>query len=342
MKKALFFLLMMLVLAAAQAVSGQEYYATVKGGALHLREQAHKDAPSLGRYNSKTRVQVLYDGEEFCKVKTPDGKEGYMMKEYLDFENGLPPKEVATPSPAPTPDPTRQNALLRGIDPNKPMLALTFDDGPQPGSERVLDALKANGARATFFVLGKNIEGNEATLKRMVDEGHQVGAHSWSHPNFREVSESVVRSQMTRTMDKVEELTGYKVTMMRPPYGALNRLSRRQMTDLGLPVILWSLDSLDWQHKSTSKTISTIKSKAENGAIVLCHDVWDTTGAAMETLIPDLIAQGYQLVTVAEMMSFRNAPLNAGTEYSFLDIAKIEPGLTPVPLNTPSPAADNQ
>ncbi len=336
-KRLALFLCMLALSGLAVPACAQEYTALVRGGALHLRAQADQDAKSLGRYRTGTRVSVLADGEIFCRVRTPDGREGYMMKEYLEFENGLPPREVITPSPAPTPDLTRQNALARGIDPNKPMLALTFDDGPHPDSLLVVEALEAHGARGTFFVLGKNIQGNEEVLRRIAQSGHQIGAHTWSHPNLREISQSAVRSQITRTMDKIQEVTGQTVTMLRPPYGALNRLSRRTVTELGLPVILWSVDSLDWKTRSASKTIDTILSQAQNGAIILCHDVWDSTGRAMQTLVPALIEKGYQLVTVAEMMSFRNEPLKPGWEYSFLDTAKIEPGLTPMPQHTPAP-----
>ena len=312
--------------------------ASVSGGALHLRKEADKKSASLGRYRSGTVVVLLTDGDEFIKVRTPDGKTGYMMKEFLEIKNGLPPKEEATPTPAPKPNMTRQNALERGIDPNKPMIALTFDDGPMPESERVLNALAKYDAKATFFILGKNIAGNEAILKRIVEEGHQVGAHSWSHPNFTKISQSSVMSQMTRTMDKVKEITGYDITMMRPPYGALHRISRRAMVDLNLPVILWSIDSLDWKTRSADNTIKEILAQAKNGSIVLCHDIWNSTGAAMETLIPQLIERGYQLVTVEEMMSFRREPLKPGYEYGFLDINKIEPGITPlVSVVTPKP-----
>lgn len=322
-----------LILAEEAAFTG-----VVSGGALHLRKEANQKSASLGRYRSGTEVILLADGDEFVKVQTPDGLKGYMMKEFLEIKNGLPPREVVTPTPAPTPDPARQQALERGIDPNKPMIALTFDDGPMPESEKVLDALQKYGARATFFILGKNIAGNEAVLKRMVEEGHQVGAHSWSHPNFTEISQSAVMSQMTRTMGKVKEITGYDITMMRPPYGALHRISRRPMIELGLPVILWSIDSLDWKTRSASNTVNQILSQAKNGAIVLCHDVWESTGAAMDSLIPQLMEKGYQFVTVAEMMSFRNEPLKPGNEYGFLDIGKIEPGLTPAqPETTPGP-----
>ncbi len=313
------------------------YTALVRGGALHLRAKPDKGSLSLGRYPSGTRVRVLADGDVFCRVRTDEGNEGYMMKEFLSFENGLPPMEIVTPAPEPTPDPTRLRALERGVDPNRPMIALTFDDGPQPQTLKVLEILEKYGARATFFILGKNIKGNEEILKRASEGGHQLGAHSWSHPNLNEISESAVRSQMTRTMDRIFEITGQQVVMMRPPYGTSNRLSRRPLTDLGLPLILWSVDSLDWKTRSASKTVSTILDGAVNGAIILCHDVWEETGAAMETVIPKLIQRGYQLVTVAEMMAFRAEPLRPGWEYSFLDVNKIQPGITPLPHTTPAP-----
>lgn len=336
-KRWILFLCMLALFSLAVSARAQEYTASVIGGALHLRAQADKEAKSLGRYRTGTKVSVLADGEVFCRVKTPDGKEGYMMKEFLEFSDGLPPREEPDPGPAPAADPVRQSALDRGIDPYRPMLALTFDDGPHPDSLLVLEALEAHGARGTFFVLGKNIQGNEEILRRIAQGGHQIGAHSWSHPNLREISQSAVKSQMTRTMDKIMEITGQQVSMMRPPYGALNRLSRNTIAKLGLPAILWSVDSLDWKTRSASRTIDTILSQAKNGAIILCHDVWDSTGRAMQTVVPALIEKGYQLVTVAEMMSFRNEPLKPGWEYSYLDIAKIAPGLTPAPQDTPAP-----
>lgn len=340
MEKRFITLIVAIIMAAVillPALASEDFPATVTGGALHLRAEPDKHARSLGRYKSGTRVFLLADGEVFCKVRTKDGKEGYMMKEFLQAENGLPPMEVITPAPEPTPDPSREQALARGIDPNKPMIALTFDDGPQPDSLLVLEALNKHGARGTFFIQGMNIAGNEEILQKIVGGGHQIGSHSWSHPNFREVSESTVRSQMERTANKVKEVTGVEMTIMRPPYGANNRLSRRVLKNMGLPIILWSVDSLDWKTRSTSATVKNILAQAEDGAIVLCHDVWNTTGRAMEEVIPKLIEKGFQLVTVSEMMSFRQEPMNAGTEYNRLDRSKVEPGLTPLPQGTPAP-----
>ncbi len=301
---------------------GSAYTATVTGGALRLRAKPDDNGKVLGRYKSGTVVELLADGESYCKVRTPDGKEGYMMKSFLDIAGGLPPME--TPAPTPPPDRTRELALARGIDPTKPMLALTFDDGPSPTTTAVLDALAKNGAKATFFILGQNIAGNEAILKRTADEGHQLASHSWSHPKLDDISSSAVRGQMTRTMDKITEVTGQTVTMMRPPFGAMGRLSRRVITELDLPVILWKIDTLDWKTKNAAKTAQAILKGADNGVIILCHDTVPSTAQALETALPDLVAKGYQLVTVAEMMSFREEALKPGWEYSHLDPKKID------------------
>ena len=326
---------LMLVLSALPALANEDYPAKVVKGPLHLRAKPDKSARSLGRYKKGTVVYALADGEEYCRVKTKDGKEGYMMKEFLAFEQGLPPMEA--PEPEPTPDPTRENALARGIDPNKPMIALTFDDGPQPDSLIVLEALNAHGAKGTFFVLGRNIAGNEAVLKKIAESGHQIASHSWSHPNFRDISDSAVRSQMERSMEKILEVTGQAVTMMRPPYGATDRNSRRPLAQLNLPIILWSIDSLDWKTRSASATVNTILNQAHNGAIVLCHDVWNTTGEAMKEVVPRLMERGFQLVTVAEMMSFRKEPLKPGWEYKHLDPKNIDGEIQPLHQSTPEP-----
>ncbi len=316
-----------LIMPVALAQAG-EFTATVTGGALRLRQKPDDNAKVLGRYKSGTVVTALADGERYCRVRTPDGKEGYMMKEFLTFTGGLPPME----DPAALPEPAglaaslakvREAALARGVDPTKPMLALTFDDGPSPVTPEILDTLKAHGARATFFILGKNIAGQEAILKRTAEEGHELANHSWSHPHLTKISDSAVRSQITRTSDKIQEVTGQTVITMRPPFGALNRLSRRVIADMDLPVILWGIDTLDWKTKSASKTVSAMMQGAGNGVIILCHDTWPSTAKAMETAVPQLVAKGFQLVTVSEMMSFREEPIKAGWEYSHLDPKKI-------------------
>ncbi len=318
------------------AISGEGAFpATVTKGPLHLRKEPDKKSASLGRYPTGTKLEALADAGEFCRVRMEDGRAGYMMKAFLDFPRGLPPQEVVTPTPAPTPDLTRHNALARGIDPNRPMVALTFDDGPQPSTEKVLEVLDRFGARATFFILGKNIAGNEETLRNIARGGHELGTHSWSHPNFTKVSASVVESQTRRTMDKVFELTGQMPRVMRPPYGATDRLSRRPLAAMGLPIILWKVDSLDWKTRNARQIVSTVQENVSNGAIVLMHDVWESTALALETLLPALSEKGYQFVTVSELFSFRSEPIKAGWEYSALDVKNIAPGLTPVP---PSPA----
>lgn len=335
--------LMLFSVISGPALAGQAAPSTgqVKGGALHLRERPDQNARSLGRFKSGTQVELLFTSGEYFKVRTQTGQVGYMVRDFLEVEGPLPQEEPVPPEPTILPDRTRENALARGIDPNKPMLALTFDDGPQPASLKVLEALNQVGAKGTFFILGKNIAGNEEILKQIADSGHQLGSHSWSHPHLNNISQSAVRSQILRTMDKVYEITGQQVTIMRPPFGESNRLSRRPIAELGLPLILWSVDSLDWKTRNARQTASAIRAGAANGAIILCHDVWESTGAALQIVLPQLVEAGYQLVTVAEMMSFREEPLKPGWEYSFLDPEKIDKTIklpsSPSELTEPTP-----
>ena len=315
--------------------AGSALTAIVAEGPLHLRTRADRNASSLGRYKTGAELVLLADSGDFLKVRTPDGKEGYMMKRYLDIRGELPPREEdIRPEPALDQallqEKAREQALARGIDPGKPMIALTFDDGPQPGTTEVLAVLKQYGALATFFILGKNIEGNEEILRERAQAGHELGVHSWYHSDFTKISQSAVGSQVKRTMDTVLELTGREISLVRPPFGALNRLARRPLTGMGLPVILWNVDSLDWKTRSAKSTAKNLLQKAAPGAIVLMHDVWLSTAEALKTALPELLSRGYQLVTVSEMMSFRKEPLTAGNEYSHLApemLAVSPPGL---------------
>lgn len=303
----------------------QDYPGQVTGGTVNLRKKPDAKSSSLARYRSGTKLDILEDGEVFCKVKMSDGRIGYMMKEFIEASNGFPPEEQPPIKDQPSQEQAaiRAAAMARGIDPTKPMVALTFDDGPLKHSSNVLKALDAHGAKATFFVIGKNIEEFSNTLKRISDSGHQLAVHAWSHPKYTDISDSAIRSQIQRTADKIFEVTGQKATMMRTTYGHADRRVRRVIAEMGMPIILWRVDSKDWAHRSARRTTNTILGEVKNGDIVLCHDIWESTGQAMETVVPSLIQRGFQLVTVEELLSFRAEPLVPGREYSFLDVGKM-------------------
>lgn len=212
----------------------------------------------------------------------------------------------------------------RRIDPTKPMIALTFDDGPSAETLRILDALETYGGRATFCVVGTRLNTYANVLKATVASGQEVACHTWGHKKLTELSEKNVRSQITRVTDLVRELTGYEIKVLRPPYGSNNKRVRNVCADLGLVIAHWEVDTQDWVTRSASKTYDSIMNNAENGAIVLCHDIYETTADAAVSAIPELVQQGYQLVTVSELLSFHKDGATPGTVYSHLAPENID------------------
>lgn len=189
---------------------------------------------------------------------------------------------------------------------NKKVVALTFDDGPNPvTTPQALDTLKKYGVKATFFVLGKNIAGNEAILKRMKSEGHVVGNHSWDHPVLPKLSLDEAKKQITDTEDSLTQVLGSSSKLMRPPYGAITDEIRNS---LDLSFIMWDVDSLDWQSKNETAILTEIQRQARNGSIVLMHDIHGTTVNALPRVIEYLKEQGYSFVTIPELLSARLKP----------------------------------
>ncbi len=212
----------------------------------------------------------------------------------------------------------------RVIDPTKPMIALTFDDGPSEETNRILKVLAAYDARATFCVIGNKVEQYADVVCRAVAGGNEIACHTWSHPKLTEISSSSVRSQITKTNELVKEVTGgYEIKVLRPPYGSTNKSVRSICADLGLVIAHWEVDTSDWNNRNTAKTYNAIMKGAKNGVIVLMHDIYSTTAAAAEKAIPELISRGYQLVTVSELLSFHKDGAKPGTVYSHLDPANI-------------------
>lgn len=202
------------------------------------------------------------------------------------------------------------------IDPTKPMIALTFDDGPSKHTERLLDMFANYGGKGTFFVVGNLIDNRQETLNRMVSEGHEIGGHSWDHRQLTKLSSEDMTDQIMNTRAKIYSLTGVDTTIMRPPYGSYNDETKRICAENGIVIINWSLDTLDWKYRDADKVYDAIMSQVKDGDIILCHDLHGSTVEAMERVIPDLIAQGYQLVTVSELLSYGDTEVNAGTVHT--------------------------
>ena len=208
---------------------------------------------------------------------------------------------------------------IRTIDPAKPMLALTFDDGPSEVTDRILNVLMQYDARATFYVMGQKLEEFADVLKRTAAGGNEIACHTWSHPKLINISASSMRSQITRTNDLIREITGYEVKCLRPPYGNQNAALRKVCADLGIVITRWEVDTEDWKSRNTNKVYRAIMKGAGNGEIILCHDLYPTTAAAVEMAIPELIEKGYQLVTVSELLSFHKDGPVPGKVYNWVD-----------------------
>lgn len=201
-------------------------------------------------------------------------------------------------------------------DPSKPMIALTFDDGPGGYTNRLLDILAQNNANATFFVAGYMLDGREATLQRIVADGHDIGGHSWTHTQLTTQSAADVANEFICTREKIYSATGVDTRLVRPPYGSHNEQVRSIAANFGIVLINWNIDTEDWRTRNADAVYEAVVNNARDGAIILCHDIHGSTVDGMERAIPKLIADGYQLVTVTELMSHSEKPFAAGTVYS--------------------------
>ncbi len=180
------------------------------------------------------------------------------------------------------------------------VVALTFDDGPhETCTAELLDGLKERGVKVTFFLMGQSIEGNEELVRRMQQEGHLIGNHSYRHIQLTKAGEERVCDAVEQTGTMIEEITGIRPQYLRPPYGDWNdRLECR----LDLTTVFWSVDSLDWKLKDTGRIVDYVEKRVRSGDIVLMHDIFPTSVEAALELIDDLKEQGYQFVTVEELL----------------------------------------
>ena len=200
------------------------------------------------------------------------------------------------------------------IDLSKPMIALTFDDGPKASNTSiVLDTLEKNGARATFFVLGSLAKNNPAIIQRMVKLGCQVGNHTYNHPDLKTLSDSNVANQINNTQSIIKNITGFEPSVIRPPYGSYNN---HIMEIAKKPFILWSVDTLDWKYRDAEYVKNHVLSHASDGAINLMHDIHASTAEAIKSIVPELIKRGFQLVTVEDLAKYKGYTMSAGKSYS--------------------------
>lgn len=192
------------------------------------------------------------------------------------------------------------------LDPDGKYVALTFDDGPhKTNTERVLNSLKEFDVKATFFMLGNQVDYYPSLVQRVAEEGHEIGNHSNTHPDLSKVDANRVQKEFETTNQRIYDVIGRYPTVFRPPYGSYNNNIITQATNLNLPIIMWSVDSLDWKTKNATSINHEILSTTTNGSIILMHDIHDATADALPSVLKNLKEQGYSFVTVSQLLEWR-------------------------------------
>ena len=252
-----------------------------------------------GNYGMPTMEIPYLDLKDYIKVELLEAftKGETLISEDIDFEKPL----------------VNINLPKRNLDPNKPMIALSFDDGPNKKTTiPILDVLKEHDSAATFFILGNRVSDNADILKRMLEEGSEIGNHSYNHKELTKLSTDGVKEQISKTQEAVMEATGVKPKLMRPTYGSFDD-KLKSLVDM--PLILWSVDTEDWKSRDSKKVTNHVLENVKDGDIILMHDIYESTAEATKLLVPKLIDMGYQLVTISELFESKGESLRGGEIY---------------------------
>lgn len=184
------------------------------------------------------------------------------------------------------------------IDINKPLVALTFDDGPSKYTNEILDILKDNGICATFFVLGNKVPYGQETLLKMLENGNEIGNHTYNHKWLAHLDEIEIKNQISKTQEVIFEYTRYLPKVFRPSYGDIPKEMRKE---INLEVTLWNVDTLDWKLKNKKQIIKRATKNTKDGDIILMHDTYKRTKDALPEIINTLKKKGFQFVTISEL-----------------------------------------
>ena len=223
-------------------------------------------------------IAVLMLSACACKpkaVKVPQGElpieapEGTAVPvEPEEDEAAEEPEEPEAPEES-----AQEQTTASRVDPEKKMIALTFDDGPGAGTQRILNALDEVGGRATFCMVANRLSDYAQTARKVAAQGSEIATHTWDHPNLTKMSASQVRQELNKSLNAIENVTGVRPTVLRPPYGSVNAEVKEACAELGLVIANWNIDPEDWKTRNASSIRSHILNNAKDGAIVVCHDL---------------------------------------------------------------------
>lgn len=288
----------------------------------HLYKDSYYSSKSrwMGE-NHKKRYAVIVPGAAVCVLvclvvffaiwKGNNG--GHSGTDSTDV---VTPAAVTASSPGGTADPASQTAVPDGkneVKQRKKAVALTFDDGPSTAyTMKILDLLEKYDAHATFFVVGNRVSAGADILKKEIAQGCEIGNHSWNHPNLGKMKIKQVNKNLEKTNRLVKKLTGYRIKLVRPPFGSISNAMRKK---LKYPMILWNVDTLDWKSKNPKAVLKQVKKQVRDGSIILVHDIHGSTAEAMKTVLPWLIEHDYDILTVSELMERNGIKMKAGKAY---------------------------
>ncbi|MBQ6554095.1 MAG: polysaccharide deacetylase family protein [Firmicutes bacterium] len=203
---------------------------------------------------------------------------------------------------------TLKESDVRDIDPDKPMVAITFDDGPREGNtEQILEALDAVDGRATFFMVGTNVENYPDTVRAVAEQGSEIANHSYNHPQLTTLGTDGAMNQINKTNDLIYNAAGVRPTIGRPPYGSING---DIIAASGMEWFNWSVDTLDWKSRNADAVCDVILSEVGDRDVILMHDIHDSTVEAAVRIIPKLHEMCYQLVTISELAEVEGGAAN--------------------------------
>lgn len=204
--------------------------------------------------------------------------------------------------------------INRKIDKSKKMIALTFDDGPNYNTSKVIDVLNKYDIKATFFVLGSRAINNKDILKKMADSGMEIGNHTYNHLLLTKYDENKIRSEIEDTSEVIYNATKKRPKLLRPSYGSVNNKIKKVAN---MPIIIWDIDTLDWKYHNSKRITSRIVNKVRDGDIILMHDIYSASLNALSNIIPILQDNGYEFVTIDELFYYKGISLENGKVYGY-------------------------
>ena len=204
--------------------------------------------------------------------------------------------------------------INRKIDKSKKMIALTFDDGPNYNTSKIIDVLNKYDIKATFFVLGSRAINNKDILKKMADSGMEIGNHTYNHLLLTKYDENKIRSEIEDTSEVIYSATKKRPKLLRPSYGSVNNKIKKVAN---MPIIIWDIDTLDWKYHNSKRITSRVVNKVRDGDIILMHDIYSASLNALSNIIPILQDNGYEFVTIDELFYYKGISLENGKVYGY-------------------------